>query len=108
MQLVSIASLLALAIGVTAVPLESGIVKLKQTAACDAAYERATLFETWTTESWPLDAAVCPLNSCTVTVFSRPVCDDYSYDGAWRDQLGCIWTGGALYRSYKVDCNMAA
>ncbi len=40
----------------------------------------------------------------TVTAYKGPTCDDYPYEGAYREKLGCLWAGNTEFRSYKVTC----
>lgn len=43
-------------------------------------------------------------NTAAVTAFRSPICDDYPHEGAYIAKTGCLWTGGTLYRSYRVTC----
>ncbi|KAK5662329.1 hypothetical protein OQA88_8235 [Cercophora sp. LCS_1] len=42
---------------------------------------------------------------CRVMVFRSPVCNDYPYDGAYREKPGCLWAGNQEFRSFKVTCS---
>ena len=44
----------------------------------------------------------------TVTAYMGPTCDDYPYEGAYIEKLGCLWAGNTEFRSYKVTCKNAA
>ncbi|KAH6640443.1 hypothetical protein F5144DRAFT_640269, partial [Chaetomium tenue] len=95
-------------------------------------YDRGALFQSWNTEcgsgsghtwgmniverAWeglcfPLPDDTCALelnelaDGCRITAFAGPTCDDYPASGAYRDQLGCLWTGNTEYRSYKLTCD---
>ncbi|KAK5660581.1 hypothetical protein OQA88_13139 [Cercophora sp. LCS_1] len=41
---------------------------------------------------------------CRVTVFESPICSDYPWPGAYREEAGCLWTGNREYHSYMVSC----
>ncbi|GAB1311475.1 hypothetical protein MFIFM68171_01685 [Madurella fahalii] len=118
-----------LALGAVAMPVE--LADDKTAPACQNTYQRAALFEMWTTEcnvgsghTWginivdraysglcfplPDDTHALKMNElaegCRITAYRSPTCDDDPYDGAYINKLGCLWTGGTEYRSYKLTC----
>ncbi|KAK4031902.1 hypothetical protein C8A01DRAFT_41655 [Parachaetomium inaequale] len=103
-------------------------------SACPAEkYDRVVLFQSWNTEcgdghTWGTSiierkfSNLCfPLpddtrgldvselsDDCRVTAYMGPTCDDYPYEGAYIEKLGCLWAGNTEFRSYKVTCKNAA
>ncbi|KAL2143204.1 hypothetical protein VTI28DRAFT_208 [Corynascus sepedonium] len=43
-------------------------------------------------------------DGCRITAFQSPVCDDYPYEGAYIDHVGCLWAGNREFRSYRLTC----
>jgi hypothetical protein len=43
------------------------------------------------------------IDDCAVTAFECPVCDDYPFNGAYRAEPGCLWTGDREFQLLQGD-----
>ncbi|KAK5659151.1 hypothetical protein OQA88_1241 [Cercophora sp. LCS_1] len=44
-------------------------------------------------------------DGCRITAYRSPVCDDYPWNGVWRNETGCLWAGNSEFHSYKLTCD---
>ncbi|KAK3989423.1 hypothetical protein QBC44DRAFT_308647 [Cladorrhinum sp. PSN332] len=132
MHFTTLAQTLALALGATAIPAQSAAVKSVRATQCQLEGPADVSFEKWNTECnvgsghtwgtelvWRTWQDLCfPLpdhtyalkltnitEGCRIAVFASPVCDDYPKTGHYKASIGCLWTGGSQYRSYKLMCD---
>ncbi|KAJ3568306.1 hypothetical protein NPX13_g6466 [Xylaria arbuscula] len=42
---------------------------------------------------------------CHIQAFRGAVCQDYPNNRLFKTDLGCLWTGGDIYKSFMVTCD---